>query len=276
MLVFEIIKVIALGVLEGVTEWLPVSSTGHLILLNDFININLSDQFMSVFTVVIQLGAILAVPVLFWKKLNPFGKKLQSDQKKKVLNLWGRVIIASLPAAVIGLVLDDFIDKHLFNYVVVSFALIIYGIAFILLEKRLIDCPTVRIDVDDISCSDALKIGLFQALSLVPGTSRSGATILGGVLVGFTRESSAEFSFMMAIPVMLGASCLKIVKFLLSGLTVSGYEIILLLIGIITAFAVSLVVIDFLMDFVKKRGFRIFGIYRIILGLVVLVWFSLK
>lgn len=276
MLVFEIIKVIALGVLEGVTEWLPVSSTGHLILLNDFININLSDQFMSVFTVVIQLGAILAVPVLFWKKLNPFGKKLQSDQKKKVLNLWGRVIIASLPAAVIGLVLDDFIDKHLFNYVVVSFALIIYGIAFILLEKRLIDCPTVRIDVDDISCSDALKIGLFQALSLVPGTSRSGATILGGVLVGFTRESGAEFSFMMAIPVMLGASCLKIVKFLLSGLTVSGYEIILLLIGIITAFAVSLVVIDFLMDFVKKRGFRIFGIYRIILGLVVLVWFSLK
>ena len=276
MLVFEIIKVIALGVLEGVTEWLPVSSTGHLILLNDFININLSNQFMSVFTVVIQLGAILAVPVLFWKKLNPFGKKLQSDQKKKVLNLWGRVIIASLPAAVIGLVLDDFIDKHLFNYVVVSFALIIYGIAFILLEKRLIDCPTVRIDIDDISCSDALKIGLFQALSLVPGTSRSGATILGGVLVGFTRESSAEFSFMMAIPVMLGASCLKIVKFLLSGLTVSGYEIILLLIGIITAFAVSLVVIDFLMDFVKKRGFRIFGIYRIILGLVVLVWFSLK
>ena len=276
MLVFEIIKVIALGVLEGVTEWLPVSSTGHLILLNDFINLNLSNQFMSVFTVVIQLGAILAVPVLFWKKLNPFGKKLQSDQKKKVLNLWGRVIIASLPAAVIGLVLDDFIDKHLFNYVVVSFALIIYGIAFILLEKRLIDCPTVRIDIDDISCSDALKIGLFQALSLVPGTSRSGATILGGVLVGFTRESSAEFSFMMAIPVMLGASCLKIVKFLLSGLTVSGYEIILLLIGIITAFAVSLVVIDFLMDFVKKRGFRIFGIYRIILGLVVLVWFSLK
>lgn len=272
----EILKVIFLGIIEGITEWLPISSTGHMILVDEFIKLQVSENFKELFLVVIQLGAILAVPVVFWKKLFPFGKSKSEDEKKRIWSLWFKVAIGVVPAVVLGLLLDDLLDKYLYNYVVVSVALVVYGVAFILIE-RLRKNKEYRIDsVYDISYRDALIIGAYQTLSLIPGTSRSGSTILGGMLTGVSRTASAEFSFFMAIPVMLGASGLKVLKFLAGGYTATSLEICLLLIGILVSFVVSLVVIEFLMSFVKKHSFSAFGIYRIVLGAVVLAYFIAK
>lgn len=272
----EILKVVFLGIIEGITEWLPISSTGHMILVDEFIKLQVSENFKELFLVVIQLGAILAVPVVFWKKLFPFGKSKSEDEKKRIWSLWFKVAIGVVPAVVLGLLLDDLLDKYLYNYVVVSVALVVYGVAFILIE-RLRKNKEYRIDsVYDISYRDALIIGAYQTLSLIPGTSRSGSTILGGMLTGVSRTASAEFSFFMAIPVMLGASGLKVLKFLAGGYTATSLEICLLLIGILVSFVVSLVVIEFLMSFVKKHSFSAFGIYRIVLGAVVLAYFIAK
>lgn len=272
----EILKVVFLGIIEGITEWLPISSTGHMILVDEFIKLQVSENFKELFLVVIQLGAILAVPVVFWKKLFPFGKSKSEDEKKRIWSLWFKVAIGVVPAVVLGLLLDDLLDKYLYNYVVVSVALVVYGVAFILIE-RLRKNKEYRIDsVYDISYRDALIIGAYQTLSLIPGTSRSGSTILGGMLTGVSRTASAEFSFFMAIPVMLGASGLKVLKFIAGGYTATSLEICLLLIGILVSFVVSLVVIEFLMSFVKKHSFSAFGIYRIVLGAVVLAYFISK
>ena len=276
MKLLEFLKAIILGIVEGITEWLPISSTGHMILLDEFIKLNVSDEFKEMFLVVIQLGAICAVPVFFFEKLNPFSKKKSEYEKKRTLGLWGKVIVGVIPAAVLGLLLDDLLDKYLYNYVTVSITLIIYGILFIVVEK-LKKGKEYRInDVYDITYKDALLIGSFQVLSLIPGTSRSGSTILGGMLTGVSRTASAEFSFFMAIPVMLGASLLKVVKFAVSGVSVSGLEISLLLVGIAVSFLVSIIAIKFLMDFVKRHSFSPFGVYRIVLGIVVVAYFLIK
>ena len=272
----EILKVILLGIVEGITEWLPISSTGHMILLDELVRLNVSDGFKEMFFVVIQLGAILAVPVMFWKRLYPFSKGNTPEERKNILSLWLKVIVGVLPAAILGVLLDDFLDEHLYNYVVVAIALVVYGVAFILIERRN-KGKDYRIEsVYDITYKDALIIGCYQVLSLIPGTSRSGSTILGGMLTGVSRTASAEFSFFLAIPVMLGASFLKVLKFMLAGLTVAPFEIILLLIGIIVSFVVSILAIDFLMSFVKKHSFSAFGIYRIVLGIIVVGYFIIK
>jgi undecaprenyl-diphosphatase len=277
----EILKAIFLGIVEGITEWLPVSSTGHMILVDEFLTLNVSDAFKEMFFVVIQLGAIMAVPVLFFDRLNPFSKKKSGEVRRETLNLWCKVIVGAIPAAVIGLLLDEIFEKYLYNSYVIAAALIVYGVAFILIEKLGIgrkkdesgaDIYRVN-DASELTYSDALKIGAFQVLSLVPGTSRSGSTILGGMLTGVSRTASAEFSFFMAIPIMLGASGYKLLKFILKGFVATGFEIALLLIGIVVSFLVSLAVIKFLMDFVKRHSFSVFGIYRIILGALVLGYF---
>lgn len=272
----EILKAIFLGIVEGITEWLPISSTGHMILVDEFLKLNASKEFKEMFFVVIQLGAICAVPILFWQKLNPFSKKKTQEERKLIWGLWSKVIVGVLPAAVIGFLLDDIFDKYFYNYIVVSLALVIYGVAFILVEKLKTGTQYRINDVNDIGYRDALVIGAFQVLSLIPGTSRSGSTILGGMLTGVSRTASAEFSFFMAIPIMLGASFLKLVKFMVSGVGVSGLEISVLLVGIIVSFLVSLVTIKFLMDFVKKHDFAPFGIYRIVLGVVVITYFLIS
>ena len=276
MLIYEILKVIILGIVEGITEWLPISSTGHMILIDELIHLNVSDEFLSVFLVVIQLGAIAAVPVLFWDRLIPFSKGKHSAEKRKILSVWGKVIVGTLPAALLGLVLDDLLDRYFYNYFVVALALIIYGIAFVFVEKNRAEKKRAIKSIEQLTYLDALKIGAFQSLSLVPGTSRSGSTILGGMLIGASREVSAEYSFFMAIPIMLGASLLKILKFLLSGITLMANEILFMLIGMVLSFAVSLIVIKFLMDYVKRHNFKFFGYYRIILGTVVLIYFFTK
>ncbi len=272
----EILKVIFLGIVEGITEWLPISSTGHMILVDEFIRLNVSDGFKEMFFVVIQLGAILAVPILFWDKLMPISNKKTKEEKSRIWQLWFKVIAGVMPAAILGLLLDDFFDEHFYNFVVVAIALVVYGIGFILVEK-LKKGKEYRIDdVYDITYKDALIIGSYQMLSLIPGTSRSGSTILGGMLTGVSRTAASEFSFFMAIPVMAGASLLKIVKFVLDGYTATPFEILLLLVGIAVSFIVSLVSIDFLMKFVKKHDFKPFGIYRIALGIAVLLYFVIK
>lgn len=276
MLVLEILKVILIGIVEGITEWLPISSTGHMILLDEFIRLNVSEEFLEMFLMVIQLGAILAVPILFFDKLNPLSKGKNEAEKKNTWNLWLKVLVGVAPAAVLGLLLDDLCDKYLHNYVVVSIALIVYGVAFILIEKFSTKIKKKVENVDDLSYNDALKIGAFQLLSLVPGTSRSGSTIIGGMLTGVSRSASAEFSFFMAIPVMVGISGLKILKFILGGFTATTNEIVLLLVGMAVAFAVSYFSIKFLMDFVKRHDFKPFGIYRICLGALVLLYFIIK
>ena len=272
----EFIKAIILGIVEGITEWLPISSTGHMILIDEFLQLNVSENFMEMFLVVIQLGAILAVPILFWNKLYPFSRKNTKEQNLAIWNTWGKVIVGAIPAAILGVLLDDLLDKYLYNYVVVAIALVVYGVAFVLIEKNKAESDFAVKSIHEMSYADALKIGGFQVLSLVPGTSRSGSTILGGMISGVSRSVSAEFSFFMAIPIMLGASALKILKFVLEGFTVSKGELMVLIIGIAVSFVVSLFVIKFLMEFVKNHDFKIFGYYRIILGVIVLGYFLVK
>ena len=272
----EILKAILFGIVEGVTEWLPISSTGHLILLNEFVNLNMSDEFRSMFDVVIQLGAILAVIVLFFHKLNPFAPSKSMTEKNQTWSLWFKVIVAIIPSGVVGILFDDWMDEHLHNGIVVAIMLIVYGIAFILVErKNARRVPTVR-DVYAIDYRTAILIGLFQCLSLIPGTSRSGSTILGAILIGVGRAAGAEFSFFMAIPTMLGASAIKGLKFLLSGVAATGTEIAVLIVGCIVSFVVSLAVIRGLMEYVRKHSFSAFGVYRIVLGVLVLGYFILK
>ena len=291
MIIFEILKAIFLGIIEGITEWLPISSTGHMILFDEFVEriterlpissifdefvvLNVSDEFKEMFFVVIQLGAILAVPTLFFKRLWPFGAG-NREQRSSILKLWLKVIVGVIPAAVAGFLLDDLLDEYLYTPWVVAAALVLYGIAFIIIEKLGGSSKRgFRVNtVDELTYKDALLIGAFQMLSLIPGTSRSGSTILGGMLTGVSRVASAEFSFFMAIPVMIGASLLKIVKFAASGTAVTTFEIVLLLIGIVISYLVSLAVIRFLMDFVKRHSFTAFGVYRIVLGAVVIAYF---
>ena len=288
----EILKAVLFGIVEGITEWLPVSSTGHIILLDEFIRLNASEEFKSMFDVVIQLGAILAVIVLFFRKLNPFAFRTKTkEERKQTWVLWFKVIAAIIPSGVMGVLLDDWMDAHLHNGIVVSIALIVYGIAFILVEQRNThgkyerikgtDGPTVVFhrekkveNVFDITYKTAILIGCFQCLSLVPGTSRSGSTILGAILIGVGRAAGAEFSFFMAIPTMLGASAIKFLKFMLSGVGITTMEIAVLAVGCAVSFIVSLLVIKALMDYVRKHTFSAFGVYRIILGLVVLAYFA--
>ena len=276
MYILEILKAIVLGIVEGITEWLPISSTGHMILFDEFLNLKVSEEFLEMFLVVIQLGAILAVPVLYWDKLYPLSKKKTPEQNKAIWNIWGKVLVGAIPAAILGLLLDDLLDRYLYNYIVVAIALIVYGVAFILIEKFKAEKEFRINSIEELSYEDALKIGAFQVLSLIPRTSRSGSTILGGMLTGVSRKVSAEFSFFMAIPIMLGASGLKILKFILEGFTANGKEIGLLLVGIVVSFLVSFYVIKFLMDFVKRHDFKIFGYYRIGLGTLVLIYFIIK
>ena len=273
----EILKAVLFGIVEGVTEWLPISSTGHLILLNEFINLDMSDAFRSMFDVVIQLGAILAVIVLFFHKLNPFSPSKTQEEKHQTWSLWFKVVAAIIPSGVVGVLFDDWMDEHLHNGIVVAIALIVYGVAFLWVERRTTGKHLRRIEtVDDINYKTALAIGLFQCLSLVPGTSRSGSTILGAILVGVSRPAGAEFSFFMAIPTMLGASAIKGLKFILSGVQATGMEIAVLIVGSIVSFLVSLLVIRGLMEYVRKHSFSAFGVYRIVLGVIVLAYFGLK
>lgn len=272
----EYIKAIILGIVEGITEWLPISSTGHMILVDEFLHLNVSPEFLEMFLVVIQLGAICAVPVLFWDKLYPLSRKKSKEENIAIWQTWFKVIVGVLPAALLGVLLDDILDEYLYNYIVVAIALIAYGVAFIFIEKNKAEKEFKVKTVNELSYKDALKIGAFQVLSLIPGTSRSGSTILGGMLSGVSREASAEFSFFMAIPIMLGASALKILKFFLEGFSASSSELILLAIGMVVSFVVSVYVIKFLMDFVKRHDFKIFGYYRIILGALVLIYFIIK
>jgi undecaprenyl-diphosphatase len=272
----EYLKAVFLGIVEGITEWLPISSTGHMILVDNFIELKVSKEFLELFLVVIQLGAIVAVPVIFWNKINPISKKKTPYERKQIWNLWGKVVVGVLPAAVLGFLLDDIFDEYFYNYVVVSIALVVYGILFIIIEKIKQNKEFKVNSVYDLSYKDALIIGSYQTLSLIPGTSRSGSTILGGMLTGVSRTASAEFSFFMAIPVMLGASLLKILKFLKEGFVATSDEIILLIVGMVVSFIVSIVAIKFLMNFVKKHSFSAFGVYRIILGALVIGYFLIN
>ena len=272
----ELLKAVLFGIVEGITEWLPVSSTGHLILLNEFVTLNVSEEFQSMFDVVIQLGAILAVIVLFFYKLNPFAMSKSTAEKKRTWNLWFKVVAAIIPSGVVGVLFDDWMDAHLHNGIVVSIALIVYGIAFILVERR--NQGKFSRVVDDVHMIDyktAIAIGIFQCLSLVPGTSRSGSTILGAILIGVGRSAGAEFSFFMAIPTMLGASAIKFLKFILSGVSVTTTEIGVLAVGCVVSFLVSMLVIKGLMEYVRKHSFSAFGVYRILLGIIVLAYFAI-
>ena len=271
----EILKAILFGIVEGITEWLPISSTGHMILLDELVKLKVSEEFYEMFQVVIQLGAILAVILLFFHKLNPFSPKKDATAKNQTWQLWFKVVVAVLPSAVIGLLLDDWMDAHFYNYIVVAITLIVYGVAFLYLERS--EKKTAKIgNVYEIDYRTALLIGAFQCLALIPGTSRSGSTILGAIILGVARPAGAEFSFFLAIPTMLGASALKLLKFLLSDVSATGNEIALLVIGCVVSFAVSLLVIRGLMEYVRKHSFASFGIYRIVLGVIVLGWFVIR
>lgn len=268
--IFEILKAILFGIVEGVTEWLPISSTGHMILLNNFVSLDVSPAFWEMFEVVIQLGAILAVVVLFWKKIWPFGCHEKLIFKKDIFSMWLKILVACVPAAVVGLLFDDKINELFYNYITVALALIVFGVAFILVENHN-KGKKARINaLAEITYNTALLIGLFQLIAAIfPGTSRSGATIVGALLIGVSRTVAAEFTFFLAIPTMFGASLLKIVKF---GFDFSGNELFILLVGMATAFAVSLLIIRFLMNYIKKHDFKPFGWYRIALGAVVLIY----
>ena len=271
----ELLKAVLFGIVEGITEWLPISSTGHLILLDEVLTLKVSKAFYEMFQVVIQLGAILAVIVLFFHKLNPFSPKKDKRQKEMTWALWFKVVAAVFPSAVIGLLLDDWMEEHLYTYTVVAIMLIVYGIAFILVERRNKGLTPKVGNVHAIDMKTALLIGCFQCLSLIPGTSRSGATILGGILLGVSRAAASEFSFFLAIPTMLGASALKLFKFLLEGVEATSLELGVLAVGCVVSFIVSLLVIKALMEYVRKNSFSLFGAYRIALGIMVLLYFIL-
>ena len=272
MFFIEILKAIFLGIVEGITEWLPISSTGHMILVDEFIKLDVSKEFLDMFMVVIQLGAILAVLVLYFHKLNPFSRKKTLVERKQTWSLWLKVIIACLPAAVIGLIFDDKINELFFNAWTIAITLIVYGVLFIIVEifnrKRK---PKIR-ELSQLPYTMAFLIGVFQLLALIPGTSRSGVTIITALLLGASRFVAAEFTFFLAIPVMLGASALKLVKF---GFSYTGLEIAILIAGVLTAFLVSILAIKFLMKYIKKHDFKIFGVYRILLGIAVIIYFSI-
>ena len=272
---FEILKVILLGIVEGITEWLPISSTGHLILVDEFIKLNASDAFKEMFNVVIQLGAIMAVVVLYFHKLNPFSPKKTKDEKVQTIDLWFKVVVACIPAAVLGILFDDWMEEHFHNYIVVSIMLIVYGVLFIVIENwNKKNKPSVTA-LSNLTYRTALLIGVFQVLSLIPGTSRSGATIIGALLLGVSRYVAAEFTFFLAIPVMVGASGIKLLKFFMEGAGMTGMEIAMLGVGCVVAFVVSIIAIKFLMGYIKKNDFKVFGWYRIILGVLVLGYFLL-
>lgn len=269
-MLINIFKAIILGIVEGITEWLPISSTGHLILVDEFIKMDVSPAFTEMFNVVIQLGAILAVVVLFFDKLNPFSGKKNQVEKTETWTLWSKVVVACIPAAVLGLLLDDFLDAHFHKFLPIAIMLIVYGIAFIVVERHNKTKTPKCTSLNDFTYKAALIVGFFQVLSLVPGTSRSGATILGAILIGSSRFVATEFSFFLGIPVMFGASGLKILKFLMNGNSFDFAQIIILLVGMATAFAVSIVAIKFLLDYIKRNDFTIFGWYRIILGIILI------
>ncbi|MDE6882422.1 MAG: undecaprenyl-diphosphate phosphatase [Lachnospiraceae bacterium] len=273
MSIIEILKTILFGIVEGITEWLPISSTGHMILLNEFVKLDVSEEFWEMFLVVIQLGAILAVVLLFWNKIFPFRFKEKPVIRTDIFVLWFKILVACIPAAVIGLAFDDVFDALFYNPTCVAVALIVFGIAFIVIENRNRNMSPKITQLQQITFQTAFMIGVFQLLAAVfPGTSRSGATIVGALLIGVSRTVAAEFTFFLAIPVMLGASLLKIVKF---GFDFTGAELTILLVGMVSAFVVSVVVIRFLMGYIKKHDFKVFGWYRIILGAAVLLYFTL-
>ena len=301
-MIIEFLKALLIGIVEGITEWLPISSTGHMILVDEFVHLDVSDQFLALFLVVIQIGAILAVIIMYWNKLNPFSSTKTAYEKRATWHLWGMVVVGCIPAAIVGFALDDWVNEHFYNKVVVAIALIAYGVIFIFLERRNRekldhamrvyqrkarrngrDASLERIDpdelvfdvtsVDDIDWKMALKIGLFQCLAIIPGTSRSGSTIIGGMLFGCSRTAAAEFTFFMAIPVMLGWGLVKVVKFVLAGVAMTGIEIGVLIIGVVSAFIMSVVSIRFLMGYIKKNDFTAFGYYRIVVGIIVLLYF---
>ena len=301
-MIIEFLKALLIGIVEGITEWLPISSTGHMILVDEFVHLDVSDQFLALFLVVIQIGAILAVIIMYWNKLNPFSSTKTAYEKRATWHLWGMVVVGCIPAAIVGFALDDWVNEHFYNKVVVAIALIAYGVIFIFLERRNRekldhamrvyqrkarrngrDASLERIDpdelvfdvtsVDDIDWKMALKIGLFQCLAIIPGTSRSGSTIIGGMLFGCSRTAAAEFTFFMAIPVMLGWGLVKVVKFVLAGVAMTGIEIGVLIIGVVSAFIMAVVSIRFLMGYIKKNDFTVFGYYRIVVGIIVLLYF---
>lgn len=272
----EMLKVILLGIVEGITEWLPISSTGHLILVDEFVKLGASEAFKEMFNVVVQLGAIMAVVVLYFNKLNPFSKKKSRKQKKQTIDLWLKVVVACIPAGVLGILFDDWMEEHLHNYVVVALTLIIYGVLFIVVENwNKKNTPRVT-KLSDLTYQTALAIGAFQVLSLIPGTSRSGATIIGALLIGVSRYVAAEFTFFLAIPVMFGASGIKILKFLADGGGFTGMEAAMLIVGCLVAFFVSVLAIKFLMGYIKKNDFKVFGYYRIVLGVLVIGYFLIR
>ena len=268
----NILKVIFLGIVEGITEWLPISSTGHLILFDEFIKLDASADFMKMFNVVIQLGAILAVVVIYFSKLNPFSPSKTEGQKKATWTLWFKVAAASVPAALIGPFIDDYLEEHFHSFLPVALMLIIYGILFIVIENRNNDKEPTTLTLGSLSYQTAIIIGLFQVIAMVPGTSRSGATILGAIIFGCSRYVAAEFTFFLGIPVMFGASGLKILKFLKNGNTFDLTQTTMLLVGCIVSFVVSIIVIKFLMSYIKKNDFKAFGWYRIILGTVIIAY----
>ncbi len=315
-MILEALKALFIGIVEGITEWLPISSTGHMILVDEFVKLDVSDQFLALFLVVIQLGAIMAVILLYFHKLNPFSPKKTSAQKRGTWRLWGMVAIGCIPAAIVGLLLDDWVNEHFYNAYTVAIMLILYGVVFIVMERRnrkralrlmearetpagreMLEVPVrgrhARVerehtevsaeealfkirDVDDIDWKTALKIGCFQVLAIIPGTSRSGATIIGGMLCGCSRTAAAEYTFFLAIPIMFGWGVVKVAKFMMEGLVMTQTEIVVLAVGIISAFIMSVVAIRFLMGYIKKNDFTAFGVYRIIVGIIVVAFFTIQ
>ena len=274
--IIELLKAVFLGIVEGITEWLPISSTGHLILVNEFLNLRQSKDFIDMFNIVIQLGAILAVMVIYFKRLNPFQPGKTAREVQLTWQLWLKVVIACIPSAFFGLLLDDWMEAHLSNFFVVAIMLVVYGIAFIWIEDRNRRVEPKVTDLARMSYKTAFYIGLFQVLSIIPGTSRSGATILGGIIVGTSRSVAADFTFLLAIPTLFGYSGLKAVKYFIDGNTLTGGQAAILLVASVTAFLVSLFVIRFLMNYIKKHDFTVFGKYRIVLGIIVLFYGAVK
>ena len=274
--IIELLKAVFLGIVEGITEWLPISSTGHLILVNEFLNLRQSKDFIDMFNIVIQLGAILAVMVIYFKRLNPFQPGKTAREVQLTWQLWLKVVIACIPSAFFGLLLDDWMEAHLSNFFVVAIMLVVYGIAFIWIEDRNRRVEPKVTDLARMSYKTAFYIGLFQVLSIIQGTSRSGATILGGIIVGTSRSVAADFTFFLGIPTMFGYSGLKAVKYFIDGNTLTGGQVAILLVASVTAFVVSLFVIRFLMNYIKKHDFTVFGKYRIVLGIIVLLYGAVK